>query len=75
MFNAAEAFRRWATHPLGRAVGAAQGGVRLLQLHQFPVQAVVDRVFQNRAIEHVIGMGCSVEQASQLGSPFVLLRH
>ena len=75
VFNAAEARSRCAAHPLCGTVCAEKGWIRLFEIHQFAVETVVDRVFKNRVVEHVIGVGRPVEQTPKLGSPLVAIRH
>ena len=75
MFNAAETLSRCAAHPLGGTVCTAKRWIRLLEFQKFAVEAVVDRVFKNRFVEHVISVGRPVEQTPKLGSPLVAIRH
>ena len=75
MLNACEALGGRASHPLGGTVGAFQARSGLLKFQQLAVQAVVDRVFHGWRIEHVIRMGCRVEQIAQFRGPFALIRH
>ena len=41
----------------------------LLQLQQFPVEAVIDRVLHFRGIQHVVGVGGTVEKPPQFLPP------
>ena len=75
VFNAVEARCRCSAHPLGGAVSTEQACVGLLQLLQFPVEPVVDRVLHDRGIEDVVGVGSSVEQGPQFRGPLLLLSH
>ncbi len=45
----------------------------LLKVQQLPVEPVVDGVFKFRGIQHVIGVGCPVQELPQFGSPQLLL--
>ena len=69
VLHVAEALGRLPPHPLGRTVGAEQLGEAALQLQQFAVEPVVDRVFHHGRIEHVVGVGGSLEQLTQFGGP------
>ena len=68
MLDALEALSRSASHPLGGAVGGLQLRVGALQLEQFAVKPVVDRILHLGSIQYVIGMGGAVEQGAQFGS-------
>jgi hypothetical protein len=69
VLHAGEAFGRLPPHPLGRTVGAEQLGEAVLQLQQFAVEPVVDRIFHHGRIEHVIGVGGLLKQLMQFVRP------
>ena len=66
VLHAAEACCRCSTDPLGWAVGGNQLRIALLELQQFPVEAVIDRVFHLGCIQDVVGVGRLVQQLAQL---------
>ena len=67
MAHARESLGRCTAHPLGGTVGGDQLGVRLLQLEQFAIEAVVNRILHLGCIEHVVSVRGAVEQMPQLG--------
>ena len=75
VLHAAEPICRCSSHALGGAIGSLQAGIRLLELQEFAVEAVVDRVFHHRSIENVIGVSCPIEQLTQLGRALLRISH
>ena len=73
VLHAGEGRRRCSPHPLGGAVRGDQLGVGGLELEQFPVEAVVDRILQLGGIQHVVGVGGVVEQSPQFGGAGLVL--
>ena len=73
MGHAGESLGGSSTHALGGAVGDHQLGVSGLQIQQFAIKAVVDRVLHLGSIQHVIGVGCSGEQLPQFSGALIEL--
>ena len=73
MLNACEPLSGRAAHPLGGAVSTQQLRVLLLKVQQLPVEPVVNGIFEFRCIQHVIGVGSTIQQLPQFGSPQLLL--
>ena len=71
--HADEAVGRRAAHPLGGAVGAEQLRVGLLELQQFAIEAVIDRVLHQRRVEHVVSVGGAIEEGPQFLGPLALV--
>ena len=71
--HAGESFGGRSSHPLSRAVCHHQLRMSSLQIKQFAVEPVVDRILKLRGIQHVIGMGRSGEQLPQFCGAFAVL--
>ena len=70
MFDSLEAFTGSTPDALRRAIRRDQSGILLLQFHQFPVEPVIDRILHRRCIEHVVGMGCLLQQLAEFDEAF-----
>ena len=73
MGNAGEPLGRAAPHALGGTFWDDKLRMDCLQIHQFAIQPVIDRVLHFRSIQHVVGVGCPREQPPELCSAFAIL--